>query len=60
MSTERAFAHALLDSIERTTPGGISRRQVMPVSIWRHWATLLAWTLFGILILVGMTAWMLR
>lgn len=60
MSTEHAFAHALLDSMHRTTPGGISRRQVMPVSIWRHWATLLAWTLFGILILVGATAWMLH
>lgn len=27
MSAERAFAHALLDSMKRTTPGGIRREQ---------------------------------
>lgn len=54
---EHIMAHALLSSMDRTTPGGIDRRRIMPVSLWRHWLTILAWTAFGIGMLFVAAAW---
>ncbi|MDE2467345.1 MAG: hypothetical protein KGL35_00995 [Bradyrhizobium sp.] len=60
MSAERMCAHLLLESMNRTTPGGISRQQIQPTSLARHIATLTAWTAFGVLMLTMCAAWITR
>lgn len=60
MIAERALARAVLYSMDDTTPGGITRKQIAPVSVWRHWGTIAAWVAFGAFCAVLAFAWIVR
>lgn len=59
-SGERQLAHTLLHNIRETTPGGISRGDLMRRKPSRIALTWLGWLLFAAVLIVGVLTWITR
>lgn len=58
--SEHTFAHGLLANIRETTPGGISRSDLLRRRPSRIALTWLGWLLFAAGLIVGALTWITR